>query len=83
MDDWIQWIIYISVSNLQRRYGLFEVGGHTSEESIETPVVAKVSYDDGPYGWGNQNAKPWRGDLEWILYTSINYHYYEEEDPLK
>ena len=61
------WIIYISVSNLQRRHGLFEVGGHTSEESIEAPVVAEVSYDDGPYGWRGQNAKPWRWNLESIL----------------
>ena len=67
MDDWIT---HISVSNLQRRHGLLEVGWHTSEESIETPVLAEVSYDDGPYGWGGQNVKPWCRNLE-SIYVNI------------
>ena len=62
--------IYISVSNLQRRHGLLEVGGHTGEEGVESPVVAEVSNYDGPHGWGDQNAKPRCGNLEsnFVLY---------------
>ena len=51
-------------SNLQRGHGLLEVGGHASQEGIETPVVAEVSNDDGPYSRGNQNVMPRYGNLE-------------------
>ena len=33
---------------LQGRHGLFEVGRHTCEEGVETPVVAEMGYNDSP-----------------------------------